>query len=215
MTETGHPIFVAFLQEMRKLGFVEGDNLVINRWSGNAQPDSYDRVARDIVASWPDVIYAIAASMCVRLAALTTTIPIVIYSADPVRFGLVSNLAHPGGNVTGFTPQTGRELEAKRLQLLAEAAPHSERIAYLAPREYWEGFPAEIIGSAADKLGIMVVPAILDPPINDATYERAFAEMARNGVDAVLVAATAENYQYVDTIADLVQRLIRKVHAGG
>ena len=170
MTETGHPIFVAFLQEMRKLGFVEGDNLVINRWSGNAQPDSYDRVARDIVASWPDVIYAIAASMCVRLAALTTTIPIVIYSADPVRFGLVSNLAHPGGNVTGFTPQTGRELEAKRLQLLAEAAPHSERIkywegfpaeimrlqllaeaaphseriAYLAPREYWEGFPAEI-----------------------------------------------------------------------
>ena len=61
----------------------------------------------------------------------------------------------------------------------------------------------------------MVVPAILDPPINDATYERAFAEMARNGVDAVLVAATAENYQYVDTIADLVQRLIRKVHAGG
>src|SRR5262249_3248670 len=84
----------AYFDELSKLGFVEGQNLIVERYSGLGQPiDRYGDFARQIVAGHPDVIMPLAARMVKEINALGTDIPMVAPTADPVPFGLSSNLA--------------------------------------------------------------------------------------------------------------------------
>src|SRR5438876_7862635 len=118
----------ALRQRLRDLGYVEGQNLVID-W--RYQLDDFNRLpalAAELVRLKPDIIVA-DATVAVRAAMqATATIPIVMNSADAVGGGLVSNLARPGGNVTGVTRMLP-EMSAKRLPLLKEAVPTVSRVA--------------------------------------------------------------------------------------
>ena len=110
-----------FFEELGRLGYVEGQNLVVERYSGEGRTEHYADLARDVVNTHPDLIFCISYRLALNFKAATTTIPIAAITADPIALGLVSSLARPGGNITGVSVDAGIEVMGKRLGLLLEA----------------------------------------------------------------------------------------------
>jgi putative tryptophan/tyrosine transport system substrate-binding protein len=110
--------------ELSRLGFEEGKNLVVERYSAGGQIDRYAQLARDVVDTRPNAIFSLDSNLGLAFKAATTTIPIVTMSGDPVVTGLVSNIARPGGNVTGTAVNAGLEIWGKRIGLLKEGLPN-------------------------------------------------------------------------------------------
>jgi putative tryptophan/tyrosine transport system substrate-binding protein len=126
------PSLEAFRQGLRKLGYVEGQNIALECRSAGGNADRLPELAAELVGLKVDVIIAGGGELVARAAKQATqTIPIVMTNAaDPVETGLVASLARPGGNITGlvtFSP----ELSGKRLELLKEALPKVSRVAVL------------------------------------------------------------------------------------
>jgi putative tryptophan/tyrosine transport system substrate-binding protein len=117
----GDPNFSIIFEEMKRLGYVEGVNLIVDRYSAEGRFDRFPEIARDVVVTRPDVIFAISNFLVLTLQSETRTIPIVAWTGDPVAAGIVSSLARPGGNITGVSTDAGVEIGAKRIELLAEA----------------------------------------------------------------------------------------------
>jgi putative ABC transport system substrate-binding protein len=129
---SAHDVFRAWsLPVLKQQGFVEGQNLALEVRIGS--PEQMSDLARDLIASKPDVMVAISSAPLVAARAVTTTIPIVAFGADPVSVGLATGLARPNGNVTEISIVSS-QLDAKRLQLLAEAIPGTQRFAAMIPR---------------------------------------------------------------------------------
>jgi putative tryptophan/tyrosine transport system substrate-binding protein len=140
LTETGGgSAWRAFFGELRRLGYVEGQNLVIERYSAEGQHERYADLAREIVARNPDLIVTGTNPVVITFRAATSTIPVVAFMLDPLKAGLVTNLSRPGGNLTGITLDAGNEIWGKRLQMLKEAIPSIANVAFLGMREGWEG----------------------------------------------------------------------------
>jgi putative tryptophan/tyrosine transport system substrate-binding protein len=129
------PFVDAFRNGLHELGYVEGKNIILKIRGGEAQPDRLDDVAAELVRLKVDVIVAGANSAVRAAKAATSTIPIVMRTgADPVKAGLVTSLARPGGNITGLA-SINLGLSGKRLELLMEAVPAVKRIAVLVARD--------------------------------------------------------------------------------
>src|SRR5712691_3811023 len=126
-----HPFLESFRQGLRDLGYVEGQNLVIEQRYAEGSDERLRDLAADLVQLQVEVIVA-GGSAAIRAAQhATRTIPIVMaLSADPVARGFVASLAHPGGNITGLS-WLGTELSGKRLEVLKEAVPQVSRVAVL------------------------------------------------------------------------------------
>jgi putative ABC transport system substrate-binding protein len=121
----------AFRQGLRELGYVEGQNLVIEYRSADGRADRFPDLANELVRLKVDLILTRGTPAITAAKNATRTIPIVMTaSGDPVGRGVVRGLAHPGANVTGLT-SLGPEVSAKRLQLLKETIPRIQRIAAL------------------------------------------------------------------------------------
>jgi putative tryptophan/tyrosine transport system substrate-binding protein len=203
MVEGGSQTHSAFLVELRRLGYVEGQNLIVERHSGRDRADPYGSLARTVVESQPEVIVTSATPLVAALKGLTTTIPIVANVNDPVASGLVASLARPGGNITAFTVDAGPELNGKALQLLKNAIPAASHVAYLDLRAMWELPGAATSRASAQGLGVTLVPVLLNNPVTEASYRDAFSAIAREQVDALYVGPTNENYSNLGLIADL------------
>ena len=118
----------AFRQGLRELGYVQEKNIVLEIRGGEAKPDRLSKLAAELVGIKVDIIVAGASAAVHAVKAATSTIPIVMrYGSDPVRAGLVSSLAYPGGNITGVA-SINLGLIGKRLELLAEVVPGVNRI---------------------------------------------------------------------------------------
>ena len=125
------PNFAAFRQSLRELGYVEGENLLIEHHFADGRPQRLPELAAEFVRSKPDVILALGGDVVPFAQKLTKTIPIVMWvSNDPVQAGLVASLARPGGNVTGVTLILD-ELAGKRLALLKEVISQISLVAVL------------------------------------------------------------------------------------
>jgi putative ABC transport system substrate-binding protein len=112
-----------FDEAMRRLGWIEGRNLVVERRMTGEDPERRKAAAAELIAANPDVIVAAGMVDALPVHALTRTIPIVVIGgSDIVEEGLAASLARPGGNVTGIVVLRG-ELDSKRLELLRELVP--------------------------------------------------------------------------------------------
>lgn len=125
------PNLAQFRQNMRELGYVEGQNLSLEYRFAGGKPERLTDQALELVRLNPDVIFALGGDVVPAAQKATKTIPIVMWvSNDPVQAGIVASLARPGGNITGVTLILD-ELAGKRLALLNEIAPTISRVAVL------------------------------------------------------------------------------------
>ena len=125
------PAYPVFFETLRQLGYHEGRNLRLLLRSAEWKHDRLPALAAELVAARPDVIVAMNTPGARAAIQATKHIPIVMsLVGDPIGTGFVSNLAHPGGNVTGISNMSG-ELSPKRLSLLRELVPRAKRIAVL------------------------------------------------------------------------------------
>ena len=206
MTEARDPALRHLLSGLRRLGYTEGRNLAVQRFSGAGSRERYADLGREIVRSRPDVIFARTGRLAQAFRTVTTRIPIVTITTDPVGLRLAASLARPGGNVTGFSLNVGLEVLGKRLDLLKEAAPAAGRVAYLAPSVVWEGEWGRYMQEAGTRAGVTIIRAALHDPIQESEYRRAFAAMATDRPDALIVSDHGEGLANRALIVDLAAR---------
>jgi putative tryptophan/tyrosine transport system substrate-binding protein len=183
-------VWDAFVGELARRGYVQGQNLILELRLGQGDRlEQVDKLAAELVALKPDVIYAARGTMSALAAKrATTTIPIVFYSSgDPVAMGLVASLARPGGNITGNSVQ-GFDLVTKTVELLSETLPKVQRIAYLQPEGSrtmpWYAQLVRSMEGAARSRGATV--EFVDIAGIDAV-EPVVARLARQRFDAAIV----------------------------
>jgi putative tryptophan/tyrosine transport system substrate-binding protein len=194
----------ALRDELRRLGFVEGQNLTVDRYVSSEVDGPPDALADAIVASTPELIFAGGAPRVRAVKAKTRTIPVVFIASDPVANGLVESIARPGGNLTGGSTDPGVEYEGKRLEMLLEAVPSARRVAYLTVP--WQSDSAMAAHARADaqRAKVDLVPFVTDLPTDAASYRRAYARMVDAKIDAVLLANVGENRYYGPEIVELM-----------
>ncbi len=192
-----------FRDGLRKLGYVEGQNLLITyRWA-DGRLDRLPALVDDLLASHVDVIVAIGASVWAAKRK-TGAVPIVMaFSGDPVGTGMVSNLARPGGNITGLSFMSS-ELAAKRLELLKQTFPRIARVAVLyVPAEVSTVPELRETEAAARTINVTLQPLEVRHPDD---LEPLFAKATRERADALLVFAHAFAFVHRDRIVELVGR---------
>jgi putative ABC transport system substrate-binding protein len=154
------PLFQAFRKEIRNLGYVEGQTIVLDFRFARGNFDALPNLATELVRSGVDVIVTDSTSATVAAFGATHTIPIVMgtTSGDPVTLGLATSIARPGGNVTGML-QRGTELSGKRLQLLKDAVPAIAHVTVLFNPASAVGPPGRhLTEDAARLLGVAITP---------------------------------------------------------
>src|SRR5688572_22172961 len=181
-------IYVAFFQELRSLGYREGENLVIEWRHTQGDLDRPRQEAAALMAWKPDVIFTVSGTNAIALRNASTSVPIVVgVGGDLVGMRLAATLGRPGGNVTG-QQLLSPDLAVKRLQLLKELLPRLQRVAMLhAPTQVDHLFYDRIFAdlqSAATAVGVTMLRFVVRTA---ADAEGAFGEMAARKVDAVLV----------------------------
>jgi putative ABC transport system substrate-binding protein len=206
LTETGGgSAWPAFFRELRRLGYVEGQNIIIDRYSADGHHERYAGLAADIVNSNPDLIVTGTNPVVTTFRRATSTIPVVAFMLDPLKAGLVSNLARPGGNLTGITLDPGIEIWWKRLEMLKEAIPSTTKAAFLAMRDGWEGPSGQFLRDASERLGISLV-SVLPNTGTPTEIQRVFAAMAQQELDALLVSGEGDLYAHRQLIVELAEK---------
>ena len=190
--------------DLRELGYVEGQNIIIERRYAEGRPERFQEFAAEMVRLKADLIITTTTPAALAARNATTTIPIVIPTAiDPVGTGLIASFAHPGGNITGGAILVG-ELAAKRLQLLKEVVPNLSRTGVL-----WNSAnPANALAlretdGAARAIGVTLQSHEVKGPKD---FEVAFARMAEERLDALFVLDDALTIQYGKQIADFAMQ---------
>jgi putative ABC transport system substrate-binding protein len=196
------PNYTILFEEMKRLGYVEGINLIVDRYSTEGQLDRYPDLAKDIVATRPDVIFTYGSLR--ELLSETRTIPIVAWVADPIAQGIVSSLAHPGGNVTGVSNDAGADMGAKRIELFSQAVGNIKNICLLEPSGSAATGP-QSVRRACEILRISCRTEFLQAPVDEAEYRRAFVRMTREHVDGVAIVASGVQYPYRVLVGQLAR----------
>lgn len=192
----------AFRHELRRLGYVESKNVVIEYRSADGNFDRLPKLAAELVRLDVHVIVAVRTQASIAAKNATTTIPIVMLGVgDPVASGLVTTLARPGGNITG-TSGMNPQVVGKQMELIRELTPRAPRVAILwnPANAVYQQQQMKEVGAAGAKLRMQLqfVEASTLEEIN-----RAFATIAKAGVDAVLVTGDPTFLAYSRELADL------------
>jgi putative ABC transport system substrate-binding protein len=192
----------ALTSALRSLGYIEGENIVIEQQWADGHYERLPNLAADLVASKVNVIVTSGTKATVAASKSTNAIPIVMGSTgDPIALGLTSNLSRPSGNVTGRTNMTP-ELGTKLLGLLKEIAPGIARVAYLVnPVDPSTSISA--LQASVKSLGVTLLQFEADTPNR---IDPAMAEMVKTRCDAVAVQADTLFEANVQTIARLAQK---------
>ena len=184
----------ALIEALEEHGWVEGQNLAIERYSAQGNPELLPALAQAVVNSGPDVIFSAASRTADAVMAATDTIPVVCVLGTRLIELHAESLARPGGNLTGPATNAGTGILAKRLQLLHEAVPTMKRVAWLINHNGWERRNINPQRRAfiefADQLGIEVLPWLFDYPGEVDTFRRLFATLVDVPVDGLMVEGT-------------------------
>ena len=189
-SETYSHLYKAFLQGLRDLGYVEGQNIVIEaRWA-EGKTDRLPELAAELARLKVDLIVSTGGTVtALAVKKAITTIPVVFTAGgDLTKVGLIASLARPGGNLTGFSLLTV-ELGTKRLELLKETFPKVRRVAVLGnPTNAAYATQVSEAQSAAKALGLQLQILEARGPED---FESAFAAMTRERAGALLTSTDA------------------------
>lgn len=194
----------ALFGALRRLGFVDGETVAIERWGRENVSTDVAALADDVVRSRPDAVYVIGPG-ALLFKKLTSTIPIVTLTGDPIAQGLVQNLGRPGGNITGVSVDAGPAIHGKRIALLRELYPAMSRLAWLVPRPQWEGPQGLATRSFCESLGLPLTPLLLQFPSGEAGYRNAVAEARNAQADAIMIADNPDAMTNRKLIVELVR----------
>jgi putative ABC transport system substrate-binding protein len=201
----GNPLYTVFFEELRRLGYIEGQNLEIVRFSAEGHTDHFKDVAEQVVRSNPEVIVANTSQFVRTLKETTSSIPIVGLTADPIAYGLTTSLSRPDSNVTGISVDAGLELWGKRLSILRELLPSVSRVGFLTIRSSWDGPQGQHLSRAAQDIGMTMLGPPLDDPVQAPEYRRVLNSMHLDKADAFIVGDAAPNYTYRKQIISLAE----------
>ena len=177
--------FAAFRDGLRALGYVDGENIVIEPRHADGRRERLPELAGELIRLKVDVLVTFGSASAAKQA--TNTVPIVfIVEPDPVGTGLVASLAHPGGNITGIS-DSHADLVPKRLELLKEVVPRAARVGVLLnPANPNAPSQLKTAQAAGPALSLTVVPVEVKGPARE-DLDRAFATMGRERLAALLV----------------------------
>jgi len=198
------PELDAFRQGLRELGYIEGQNIVIEYRFASGQVERLPKLAAELVRLNPDVLVTPGTPASVAAKQATSTIPIVVAGvADAVGAGLIANLARPGGNITGLTGISA-ELGGKRLELLKEVTPKASRVAVLYnPADRSNVLVLKELQESAPALRLTLQPLEVRGP---GEFEGAFVAMSRKRAHALFGAAGILTTGHRKAIVDLAAK---------
>ena len=195
------PLVPTLVEGFKKLGYVDGQTIVLEHRFPNEVPERFRSMAAELVALNVDVLMSSGTTAALYAKAATATIPVVaMLVSDPIGIKLVDSLARPGGNVTGLSAFHS-ELIGKRLQLLKEAIPSLSRVAQLVnPLAQVSRLFVDLTQTAADQLGVKVERFEAG---NRGELEPAFSAMARADMQGVLTNPDGLAYTQRELIGQL------------
>lgn len=189
-------------QGLRDLGYIDGQNILIEYRFAEGKPERLSSLAADLVRLKPDVLFPIGGDVAPFVRDATHTIPIVfVMSADPLQLGLVASLARPGGNATGFTFLQD-ELASKRLELLKEVAPRISRVAFLSNPDHPDN-ELRVAQRTATALGVDLHPIEMRGP---GDLDGALQAIKQGPVDAVYVVASRQTVASIPRIVNFATK---------
>jgi putative tryptophan/tyrosine transport system substrate-binding protein len=203
------------LEGLRDLGYIEGQNITIEREYGEADVERLRELAVELVRRQVDVIVAFSTTAARPAKQATNIIPIIaIAMADPVEDGLVASLARPGGNVTG-TSFLGPELVTKRLQLLSQVVPQHSRVAVLwHPHAYGERTMTGMVEEAERAAHTLGMQLQFVAAGNPAEIVGAFSTIAKERADALCIFPSAMLFAEYGAIANIAaERRLPAIYA--
>src|SRR5262249_29594830 len=160
----------ALFAELRRLGQIEGQNLKVESYGREQNTSGSEALATAIVRSNPDVIFVVGPGTLI-FKKLTSRIPIVVTTGDPVKQWLAESLAHPGGNFTGVSIDAGLSIHGKRIALLREMVPTMSTLGCLALRLGWNGpIQGPTIRAAAETAGLPLAVSLVEFGASEADY---------------------------------------------
>ena len=158
------PYIRVIFDELKRLGYVEGDNLIVERYSGEGRIERYESLAHEVVDTKPDLILSTGAAL---------------------PGGNITGVSVDAG---------GPGIWSKRLEIFAEAVPKLVNVVYISTRANWNSVLGKATQEAAQKLGISLVNAFLNSPLTEAEYRRVFDSIQRDQVDGIMFSAEFEHY---------------------
>jgi putative ABC transport system substrate-binding protein len=184
-TERPNDNLTTFQKALADLGYMEGRDFVIETRFADTHYERLPSLAQELVDHGVDVIVTIGTPPVAAAKAATSTIPIVMAgSTDPVGRGLITSLAHPGGNITGVTNNPGPEFNGKCLQLLKEVAPNTSRVVFI-----WDSLgPTEPLLGAPRELKLSLLPHGLREVRSAEDFDALLSVIKAEGADALFVA---------------------------
>ena len=201
-TSTSNPFVKAFREGLRELGWIEGQNIIIDYRFAEGRFDRLPALAAELIRLKVDVIVASPTPAALAAKNATSTIPIVMTGGgNPVGLGLVASLARPGGNVTGLTFSVGFDTVVKALELLREIVPNASRVAVLLnPANPGHLLAMREVKDAARSLGVQLQILEARAP---SEFDGAFAAMVKQRVAALLVVPDSMFLLHRARLADL------------
>jgi putative ABC transport system substrate-binding protein len=188
---------------LKRLGWVEGQNLIIERRWGGGQVARLPELARELVQERCDALLTVGLSATRAAREASPTLPIVFFgNFDPLATGLVASLARPGNNLSGVLIAVDGTLAAKKLELLKEAAPRATRIVFLSPDDPAMQVQIAETRQAAAALGLELSVVT----VKGADYPGAFAAITAERAQAVFVGAQTTFMTDRKLIIDLARR---------
>ena len=200
------PLFAVFLETLGKLGYVQDRTFVIDWRSSEGDADQLPALAANLLRAKVDIIFATALRPAQAAVEATKTIPIVFVAvADPVRYGLVSSLAKPGGNATGVATYASQESGERALALLKEAATKVSRVGVLMnpANPVHQELMASVLPSAASRLSLTLLPLEFKAP---GDLPGAFDAAVRDHVDSLYVLGDVLTFLYRARIVELAAK---------
>ena len=206
-TASGMAVIVdAFRQELSKLGWIEGKNISIEYRFAEQKNERLHELAGDLVHLKLDLIVATGTTSALAAKEATTSIPIVVANtSDPVGTGLVMSLAHPGGNITGFT-SSAFEVNTKRLEILKDTFPKLTRVGVLRPPGRSAGIENQLKELRPASLALKLKLEEIETELDGKALESAFQNAKQKQVGAITTVTSPRIFAERKRIVELADK---------